>query len=272
MRLECVEVSTQGWEAELEKNIHTLDDLKEYVELSPKEEKQLRKVIKRHPMSVSRYYLSLIDWNDPGDPIKKMAIPGVNELDIAGSYDTSGERENTKMHGLQHKYAQTALILATNRCATYCRHCFRKRLVGLPNQEVIRRFEMATRYIRAHEEIDNVLITGGDPLILPTRVIERMLEMLTDIKHLNFIRFGSRVPVTFPERIVEDEEFLDMLKVYSLNDRRCYVVTQFNHPREITSQSTEAVDRLIGSGVPVNNQTVLLKGVNDDPETMAKLQ
>ena len=272
MRLECVEVSTQGWEAELEKNIHTLDDLKEYVELSPKEEKQLRKVIKRHPMSVSRYYLSLIDWNDPGDPIKKMAIPGVNELDIAGSYDTSGERENTKMHGLQHKYAQTALILATNRCATYCRHCFRKRLVGLPNQEVIRRFEMATRYIRAHEEIDNVLITGGDPLILPTRVIERMLEMLTDIKHLNFIRFGSRVPVTFPERIVEDEEFLDMLKVYSLNDRRCYVVTQFNHPREITSQSIEAVDRLIGSGVPVNNQTVLLKGVNDDPETMAKLQ
>jgi len=272
MRLECVEVSTQGWEAELEKNIHTLDDLKEYVELSPKEEKQLRKVIKRHPMSVSRYYLSLIDWNDPGDPIKKMAIPGVNELDIAGSYDTSGEHENTKMHGLQHKYAQTALILATNRCATYCRHCFRKRLVGLPNQEVIRRFEMATRYIRAHEEIDNVLITGGDPLILPTRVIERMLEMLTDIKHLNFIRFGSRVPVTFPERIVEDEEFLDMLKVYSLNDRRCYVVTQFNHPREITSQSIEAVDRLIGSGVPVNNQTVLLKGVNDDPETMAKLQ
>ncbi|MHC1596564.1 MAG: KamA family radical SAM protein [Candidatus Syntropharchaeales archaeon] len=272
MRLECVEVSTQGWEAELEKNIHTLDDLKEYVELSPKEEKQLRKVIKRHPMNVSRYYLSLIDWNDPGDPIKKMAIPGVNELDIAGSYDTSGEHENTKMPGLQHKYAQTALILATNRCATYCRHCFRKRLVGLPNQEVIRRFEMATRYIRAHEEIDNVLITGGDPLILPTRVIERMLEMLTDIKHLNFIRFGSRVPVTFPERIVEDEEFLDMLKVYSLNDRRCYVVTQFNHPREITSQSTEAVDRLIGSGVPVNNQTVLLKGVNDDPETMAKLQ
>ncbi|MCW7076821.1 MAG: KamA family radical SAM protein [Candidatus Syntrophoarchaeum sp.] len=272
MRLECVEVSTQGWEAELEKNIHTLDDLKEYVELSPKEEKQLRKVIKRHPMNVSRYYLSLIDWNDPGDPIKKMAIPGVNELDIAGSYDTSGEHENTKMPGLQHKYAQTALILATNRCATYCRHCFRKRLVGLPNQEVIRRFEMATRYIRAHEEIDNVLITGGDPLILPTRVIERMLEMLTDIKHLNFIRFGSRVPVTFPERIVEDEEFLDMLKVYSLNDRRCYVVTQFNHPREITSQSIEAVDRLIGSGVPVNNQTVLLKGVNDDPETMAKLQ
>jgi KamA family protein len=272
MRSECVAVSTQRWEAELEKNIHTLDDLKGYLELLPEEAKQLRKVTKRHPMSISRYYLSLIDWNDPGDPIRKMAIPDVNELDIAGSYDTSGEHENTKMPGLQHKYAQTALILATNRCATYCRHCFRKRLVGLPNQEVIRRFEMATSYIRAHEEIDNVLITGGDPLILPTGVIERMLEMLTDIKHLNFIRFGSRVPVTFPARIVEDEEFLDILKVHSLNDRRCYVVTQFNHPREITSQSTEAVDRLIGSGVLVNNQAVLLRGVNDDPETMAKLQ
>ncbi|VUT28034.1 MAG: L-lysine 2,3-aminomutase [Candidatus Syntrophoarchaeum sp. GoM_oil] len=272
MRMEYLEICSTAWEDELNKNIRTVDDLKEYVKLSPKEVKQLQKIIERHPMSISRYYLSLIDWDDPNDPIRRMAIPHEEEFDLTGSYDTSGERENTKIPGLQHKYAQTALVLATNRCTTYCRHCFRKRLVGLPNQEVARRFEMAASYIREHEEINNVLITGGDPFVLPTPIIERMLETLTDIEHLNFIRFGSRVPVTFPERIVEDDELLDVLNVYSLDDRRIYVVAQFNHPNEITSQSTEAVDRLIRSGVLVNNQAVLLKGVNDHPDTMAELQ
>lgn len=272
MRLESLDMATTRWEDELKDNINSINDLKEYVKLSPQEEKKLQKVVERHPMSVSRYYLSLIDWDDPNDPIRRMAIPHADELDLAGSYDTSGERENTKMPGLQHKYAQTALILATNRCTTYCRHCFRKRLIGLPNHEVISRFEVAAKYISEHESINNVLISGGDPLLLPTDVIERMLEILNEIEHIKFIRFGSRVPVTFPARILKDCELLDLLKVHSREDRRVYVVTQFNHPREITNQSTGAVDRLIRSGVPVNNQTVLLRGVNDDPATMAELQ
>ena len=206
------------------------------------------------------------------DRIRRMAVPRSEELVLAGSYDTSGELENTKLPGLQHKYAQTALILATNRCAMYCRHCFRKRMIGITEDEVIHRFEMAVSYIREHEEINNVLITGGDPFILSSETIGRMLEMLSDIEHLDFIRFGTRVPVTFPDRIIHDDGLLDLLRLYSDDERRIYVVTQFNHPREITPQSISAVDSLIRSEVIVNNQAVLLRGVNDDPETMAELQ
>ncbi|RJS72038.1 MAG: KamA family radical SAM protein [Candidatus Syntrophoarchaeum sp. WYZ-LMO15] len=270
--MEYGEVCETEWGDELGKNISTIEELKEHVKLSPREEKQLRKVIERHPMSISRYYLSLIDWTDPDDPIRRMAVPRSEELVLAGSYDTSGELENTKLPGLQHKYAQTALILATNRCAMYCRHCFRKRMIGITEDEVIHRFEMAVSYIREHEEINNVLITGGDPFILSSETIGRMLEMLSDIEHLDFIRFGTRVPVTFPDRIIHDDGLLDLLRLYSDDERRIYVVTQFNHPREITPQSISAVDSLIRSEVVVNNQTVLLRGVNDDPETMAELQ
>lgn len=200
-----------------------------------------------------------------------MAVPSLEEFNLEGSYDTSGEAESTKLPGLQHKYSETALILATNRCAIYCRHCFRKRLIGLPSAEVIKRFEDAANYVRQHKEINNVLITGGDPLVLSNGVIENFLLLLSDIPHLKFIRFGSRTPVTLPSRF-DDDELLNILREHSRPDRRIYVVTQFNYPREITKKSIKAVDNLIKSGVVLNNQTVLLKGVNDYPRTLAKLQ
>jgi lysine 2,3-aminomutase len=254
----------------MENSIGTIEQLKEFIDLSPKEEKKLRQITRRHPMRVTAYYMSLIDCNDPEDPIKKMAIPSVNEFNLQGSYDTSGEAENTKMSGLQHKYSETALILATNKCATYCRHCFRKRLVGLQTKEIIGRFEDAAEYIKLHKNINNVLITGGDPLVLKNEVIEQFLSILSDFPQLKFMRFGSRAPVTFPSRF-EDDELLSILSRYSRPDRRIYVVTQFNHPNEITRQSIKAVDNLMKSGVIVNNQTVLLKGVNDNPMTLANL-
>ncbi|MBU3901884.1 MAG: KamA family radical SAM protein [Candidatus Thermoplasmatota archaeon] len=257
---------------ELKRNVSTLEGLKQYVKLTLNEEKKLQKVIETHPMSITRYYMSLIDKKDPNDPIRRMAVPSLGELNLSGSYDTSGEAKNTKMPGLQHKYPQTALILATNRCATYCRYCFRKRLVGLPSDEILRRFSDAVKYIEKHSEINNVLITGGDPFILPTKVIGRFLEMLSPIPHLNFIRFGTRTPVMFPDRILEDKKLLKLLEKYSLKNRRIYVVTQFNHPREITRKSTKAVNSLIRSGVIVNNQTVLLERVNDNPDILAELQ
>lgn len=260
------------WEEELEASICTIEQLREYIELTPEEEKQLREIIERHPMRITRYYMSLIDRNDPDDPIRKMAVPSEEELDTLGSYDTSGERENTKMPGLQHKYAQTALILATNRCAAYCRFCFRKRMVGLSNEEIVRRFNDAAKYVELHNEINNVLITGGDPFVLPTEVIGEFLERLSTIPHLDFIRFGTRVPVTFPDRILEDEELLTLLENNTREIKKIYVVTHFNHAREITQKATDAVDSLIRSGVIVNNQTVLLKGVNDNPEVLAELQ
>jgi lysine 2,3-aminomutase len=255
---------------ELEKSIFTVQQLKNYLDLSSNEEEELKQVIQIHPMRISPYYISLINWKDPHDPIRKMAVPSIEELNLEGFYDTSGEAENTKMPGLQHKYAETALILATNRCATYCRHCFRKRLVGLPSEEIVKRFEDAAEYIAKHEEINNVLISGGDPLVLKNEIIENFLEVLTKIDHLNFIRFGSRTPVTLPSRL-GDSELLDLFKRYSQIDKRLYVVTQFNHPREITPQSISAVNNLIKAGVLVSNQTVLLRGVNDDPDTLAAL-
>jgi lysine 2,3-aminomutase len=255
---------------ELEKSISTVKQLKEYVDLAPNEEKQLEQVAHIHPMRISHYYLSLIDWNDPYDPIRKMVVPSVEELNLEGVYDTSGEAENTKMPGLQHKYAETALILATNRCATYCRHCFRKRLVGLPSEEIVKRFDDAVEYIARHKEINNVLISGGDPLVLKTEILESFLETLMKIKHLDFIRFGSRVPVTLPARL-DEPKLLALFKKYSKGDKRLYVVSQFNHPREITPQSTRAVSNLIETGVLISNQTVLLRRVNDDPKTLATL-
>jgi lysine 2,3-aminomutase len=255
---------------QMKNNICTVEQLKDFVDLSPNEEKKLKQVTQRHPMRVTAYYMSLIDWDDLYDPIRKMAIPSVEELNLQGSYDTSGEAENTKMSGLQYKYQETALILATNKCAMYCRHCFRKRLVGLQNEEIIERFEDAAEYIKQHEHINNVLVTGGDPLVLENHVIKKLLSILSDLPQLKFVRFGSRAPVTFPSRF-SDKELLRILSKYSRPDRRVYVVTQFNHPREITKQSIQAVDNLIKAGVIVNNQTVLLKGVNDNPMALVHL-
>jgi lysine 2,3-aminomutase len=259
--------------AEYEKTenaICTVEQLENYMDLSPDEKEKLEQVVQAHPMRISPYYISLINWKDPHDPIKKIAVPSLEELNLEGVYDTSGEAENTKMPGLQHKYSETALILATNRCATYCRYCFRKRLVGLPTEEVIKRFEDAAEYVEKHREINNVLISGGDPLVLSNEVIERFLEVLTKIDHLGFIRFGSKTPVTLPSRL-SDPELLALFKKYSQMDKRLYVVTQFNHPREITPQSVSAVSNLINAGVLLSNQTVLLRGVNDNPETLATL-
>jgi lysine 2,3-aminomutase len=251
--------------------ICSIEQLSKYVDISRREIKKLKHVTSTHPIKVTSYYMSLIDWINPADPIRKMAIPSLDELSLQGSYDTSGEGENTKMRGLQHKYSETALILATNRCAMYCRHCFRKRLVGRrETREIIEDFKAPVDYIRRHTEINNVLISGGDPLVLPNDVIERFLSMLSNISHLDFIRFGSRAPVTFPSRF-RDSELLELMAGYSTPERRLLVVTQFNHPKEITKQSIEAVDNLIKSGVVVNNQTILLKGVNDTPETLAEL-
>jgi KamA family protein len=250
--------------------ISTLEELKNHLSLSSSEERLLAKVIEAYPMRISAHYMSLIDWSDPFDPIKRMAVPSPEELNLEGCYDTSGEQENTKMPGIQHKYSETALILATNQCAMYCRHCFRKRLVGLPTKEILKRFEDAAGYVNSHTEINNVLVSGGDPLTLPNRIIERILKVLARIRHLNLIRIGSRVPVTLPARL-NDKELIEIFRKYSKPDKRIYVITQFNHPREVNPQSIEAVKNLIEAGISVNNQSVLLKQVNDDPETLATL-
>lgn len=259
------------WQEELKHNITTAAQLAQYLPLTEEEQQRIAAVIERYPMSISRYYLSLINPNDPDDPIRKMAVPsGMEMITTEGSFDTSGEQSNTKMGGLQHKYTQTTLLLSTNLCAMYCRHCFRKRLVGLSEDEIMTQFDQMADYIRSHNELSNVLVSGGDSLLNSNRVIDYYLQNLTAIEHLDFIRFGSRLPVTFPQRIYDDPELLALLKAYN-QKKRLYVITQFNHPNEVTPEAQRALDALMDCGIIVSNQTVLLQGINDDPQTMASL-
>lgn len=259
-----------SWQDEIRNGITTAEELGPILGWSAEETAKRAAVTARFPMMITPYYLSLVDPSDPEDPIARMCVPSVDEFDPSGSFDTSGETSNTKLEGLQHKYAQTVLLLSTNLCAMYCRHCFRKRMVGLTSDELNRIVSEAVEYIKEHEEVTNVLISGGDSLMNPNEIIERYLRELTTVDHLDFIRFGSRVPVTLPERIYGDQELLDIFARYA-KKKALYLVTQFNHPREITPQAIKAIRALIERGVQVRNQTVLLRGVNDSGEVLGKL-
>lgn len=256
------------WKEELKNSFTTVEELEGIVdsgEMGP-----LKTVTARFPMRIPRYYYDLIDPDDPDDPIRKLSVPQFMETDETGQLDTSGESQNTKFEGVQHKYDQTMLVLTTNACFMYCRHCFRKRLVGYTSDEISKRMDQTMDYLLAHKEINNILLTGGDSFALSTKQIEEYLENLSGVEHLDFIRFGTRVPVVYPQRIYEDQALLDLLESYN-RIKQLVVVTQFNHPKEITPQSTAAVKALLERGIPVNNQMVLLKGVNDKPETIAEL-
>lgn len=259
-----------NWRESLNHNLTTAEELQEYLHLGQDDLMLLQDILEQYPMSVTKYYLSLIDWTDENDPLRRMCIPSIYETDLDGSFDTSGEASNTIMEGIQHKYSKTAMILSTTQCALYCRHCFRKRMVGLSAEETAQDLNEIFDYIETHKEINNVLISGGDAFLNSNAVLERYLSRLSKISHLDFIRFGTRTPVVFPMRITEDPKLLQMLSNYN-KKKQIYVITHFNHPREITPESKAAVQSLLNVGIPVRNQTVLLKGINDDPKIMAGL-
>ncbi|MCR5649837.1 MAG: KamA family radical SAM protein [Lachnospiraceae bacterium] len=250
--------------------ICNVDGLDGYLSLSDTEKERIGEIIKRYPLKVTPYYLGLIDKNDPADPIRKLCIPEYSEHTDDGEEDTSGEAQNTVVKGMQHKYSQTVLILSTNKCASYCRHCFRKRMVGYCGDEVADDLEKMASYVSSHKEINNVLISGGDAFANENSVIRDYLETFSALDNINLIRFGTRVPVVMPQRIYEDEEFLSILKEYG-KKIQIAVVTQFNHPREITEEAKKAVRAVIECGAYVRNQSVLLKGVNDDPQILSDL-
>ena len=262
-----------SWKNILCHTVTTVEEMSEYVNLTEKEKLQLNEIAKIHPIRVTRHVMDLMDSDDPSDPIRRMYLPNIDELDLSGDYDTSGEAENTKAKGLQHKYEPTVLLLSTNICAIYCRYCFRKRMVGLTNAEVLCNFDDALDYIAAHREINNILITGGDSLMLSTDIIESFLRKISKIQHIRFIRFGTKTPTSLPKRILDDKKLLDIFARHNSDPSkpRIYVVTHINHPKEIVSETIEAVRRLSLAGVAVSCQTVLLKGINDDPDVMADL-
>ena len=258
------------WKQELRECIRTLDDLQKVVHLDEQERETLARVLERSPMAVPQYYLSLIDFSDKDDPIRKLALPSVCELDMSGSLDTSGEANNTVVNGLQHKYRETAMMLSTSECAMYCRHCFRKRLVGLPDESIAHDLVAIDTYLSAHLEISNVLVSGGDALLNSNERLEAILAMLTSIPHLDLIRIATRVPVTLPSRITSDDTLLSMLSRYNKRTQ-LFMVTQFDHPREVTPEAAAAVRAVLDEGIPVRNQTVLLRGVNDAAPVLGEL-
>ncbi len=272
--LKKIDWKSIDWQRELKQNINSIDSLKYYIDLSGDEEKVLREVVGQHPMNIPRYYLSLINENDINDPVRKLAIPSEDELIVAGSMgettkDPYGDDKHNKGNGVLHKYPYSALIVATDYCSMYCRHCFRKAIVGLPNDKTVENFQRAATYIREHKEITNVIISGGDPLLINTRRIKKILESLVDIDHVNYVRIGTRTPVVYPMRFFDD----DLLKCFEEFNKHktLYLPTHFNHANEITNMAKEAVLRIRQTGVTVNNQAVLLEGVNDSASDIENL-
>lgn len=258
------------WKQLLQDGFEDIRDLAECLHIPEVKLEELCDIQDRFPMFVNPYYLSLVDKEDENDPIRKMCIPEMAEMKAGGEMDTSGEHDNTVLTGLQHKYHETALILSTNQCAMYCRHCFRKRLVGLSADETAKYIGDMAQYVREHREINNVLVSGGDAFLNSNEMIRRYLEEFTGIEHLDIIRFGTRTPVVLPQRITTDDELMAILGSYA-NKKKIYVVTQFNHPKEITAEAAKAVNMLMKAGIVVKNQTVLLKGINDSQEVLAEL-
>jgi lysine 2,3-aminomutase len=252
----------ETWQKNLKAAIIDPDGLAFYF---PCERESLSRVIDKYPMRISPYYLSLIQA--PGDPIWRQCVPDLRELQEDGLLSDPLEEENlSPTPCLIHRYPDRVVFLATTSCAVYCRFCMRKRKVGCSSSDLeSENFEAAIRYIEETSIVRDVILSGGDPLLLPDDHLEYLLRRLRKIPHVEIIRIGTRVPVTLPERITP--KLCRMLKTF----HPLYINTHFNHPLEVTSKSAEACSRLADAGIPLGNQSVLLKDVNDHPETMKEL-
>lgn len=256
------------WKWQVENSITSLDELKKYIPLEENEEKQIFRCLERLKMRITPYYLSLIDLNDDKDSIRLQAIPQVAEL-VEGdgeSLDSLSEEEQSPVPGLVHRYPDRVLFLSTSQCYMYCRHCTRRHFVSAcPQIDMKKQYDNCFEYIRNHPEIRDVVVSGGDPLTLPNETIEYILSNLRNIKHVQIIRIGSRVPVVLPYRV--SDELCSILAKY----HPVWLNTHFNNPKEITGEAIEACNKIVSHGIPMNNQSVLLAGVNDSVDTMKEL-
>ena len=256
------------WHWQYRNRIMDAAQLSGVLNLSEKEKTDISACLEDFRMAVTPYYASLIDPNDPCDPIRAQAVPLINEKrtfpwEMA---DPLGEERFSPVRNIVHRYPDRVLFLVTRCCAMYCRHCTRRRLVGeedisISNEEI----DEAVEYIRRTPEIRDVLVSGGDPLTLSDAGLDLILSKLREIEHVEIIRIGTRIPVTMPMRVTP--ALLSMLKKH----QPIWINTHFNHPKELTNASVEACASIVDAGIPLGNQSVLLRGVNDDAETIKAL-
>ncbi len=248
------------WQKKLRESLVDPQKLAAFFNVDPE---PIARVSETYPLRITPHYLSLL--REPGDPLWKQVVPDIQELEERGlSDDPLNEEVFSPVPGIVHRYGDRALFLVAGQCASYCRFCTRKRLVGRTRVSFSEVFA-GIDYICKTPEVRDVLISGGDPLLMEDRLLGEILDKLRRIPHVEIIRIGTRLPVTLPERITES--LCSLLKKY----HPLYVNTHFNHPREITPESTEACARLADAGIPLGNQTVLLRGVNDSAAVLMEL-
>lgn len=254
------------WKWQIKQRIRTLEQLALY--LPNLNIQLLADVIRKYPMAITPYYASLIRTPDASDPIFKMCVPQIDELNNPACLSEDPLEENIDMPvpGLVHRYPDRVLLIATTTCASYCRHCTRKRVAGTRECLIsAKRLRQVTEYLSAHPEICDVIVSGGDPLTMPTNVIDAVLSGLRSVESVQIIRIGTRVPVVLPMRITG--ELIKMLRKH----HPVWINTHFNHPNELTAEAAAACAKLVDAGIPLGNQTVLLRGVNDSPAIIEQL-
>lgn len=256
------------WKWQVKNRVETLEDLKKYIPLTQEEEEGVSRSLQTLRMAITPYYLTLIDPENPNDPVRKQAIPTGSETHIspADLLDPLHEDEDSPVKGLTHRYPDRVLLLITDMCSMYCRHCTRRRFAGQKDDETPADYiQKAIDYIAATPQVRDVLLSGGDALMVSDAKLESIIKRLRAIPHVEIIRIGSRVPVVCPQRITD--KLVDMLKQY----HPIWLNTHFNHPNEITKESIAACERMANAGIPLGNQSVLLRGVNDCVNIMKRL-
>ena len=265
---EASDAQWNDWKWQVRNRVETLEQLKKYVQLTPAEEEGVKKTLSTLRMAITPYYLSLIDPNDPQDPVRRQCIPTEAETHqvAADLLDPLHEDEDSPTPGLTHRYPDRVLFLITDMCSMYCRHCTRRRFAGQTDNECgSDRIEKALEYIEKTESVRDVLLSGGDALMVSDKKLEYIISRLRQIPHVEIVRLGTRTPVVCPQRITP--ELCDMLKKY----HPIWINTHFNHPNEVTAESKRACEMLANAGVPLGNQSVLLRGVNDCVHVMMNL-
>jgi len=262
------EQNPTNWRWQMRNRIHTVEDLTQYITPTEDELQAIRATEGIFRWNITPYYASLMDPHDPNCPIRQHVVPRMSEMapDIVGVVDPLEEVAHSPVKNLIHNYKDRVAFCVTAECALYCRYCLRKRMVG-DADFFLNKAELqdAIDYLAAHPEIRDVLLTGGDPLIFSDVNLEWLISRLRAIPHLQIIRIGSRLPVTLPYRITD--ELVNMLAKY----HPIWLNTHFNHPKELTPEAQNAVDKLLRAGIPVGNQAVLLKGLNDDITVIKEL-